>query len=106
MGFFGSDHAQSAHGQVYGGGQPHASITHELIAGAVGFEAMRMFEHHEERQGKVEHHQLAKELVAGFVTAELDKHFEQGSFGHLDRGQAMRMAQEQAEGLLNHRRRW
>jgi len=56
-------------------------------------------------QGKVEHHELAKELLAGFVTAELDKHFEQGSFGHLDRWQAMRMAQEQAQGLLNHRRR-
>jgi Protein of unknown function (DUF3759) len=105
MGFFGSDHAQAAHGQVYGGGKSHGSITHELLAGAVGFEAMRMFEHHEERKGKVEHHELAKELLAGFVAAELDKHFEQGSFGHLDRGQAMRMAQEQAQGLLNHRRR-
>jgi hypothetical protein len=104
MGFFGSDHAQAAHGQVYGGGTPHGSVTHELLAGAVGFEAMRMFEHHEERQGKVEHHELAKELLAGFVTAEVDKHFERGSFGHLDRGQAMRMAQEQGQGLLSHRR--
>ena len=101
MGFFGSDHAQAAHGQVYGGGKPHGSITHELLAGAVGFEAMRMYEHHREREGLSEHHALGKELIAGFAAAEVDKHFEQGRFGHLDREQARRQARRHAEGLYD-----
>lgn len=103
MGLFDRDRAEIAHGQVYGGQAPHADVTHELLAGAVGFEAMRMYEHHREREGIVEHHELGKELIAGFAAAEVDKHFDRGTFGHLDRGQARAMAQEQAHGLFAQR---
>jgi pimeloyl-ACP methyl ester carboxylesterase len=41
MGLFDLVGARSAHDQIYGGGMPHADITHEVLAGAVGFEAMR-----------------------------------------------------------------
>lgn len=74
MGFLEHELAKHAHGQVYGGSN-HASVTHELLAGAAGFEAMRMYEHHREREGFTPHHELAKELLAGFVAAEVDKHF-------------------------------
>lgn len=100
MGLFERDHAERAHGQVYGGQTPHASMTHELLAGAAGFEAMRMYEHHREREGIVEHHELGKELIAGFAAAEIDKHFDKGSFGHLDRERARAMAREGAQGLF------
>jgi len=103
MGFFGKDHAQNAHGMVYGGQMPHADLTHELLAGAVGFEAMRMYEHHREREGIVEHHELGKELIASFAAAELEKHFETGRCGHLDRGQARLLALQQAHGLYDQR---
>jgi hypothetical protein len=88
------------HGQVYGGQVPHANVTHEMLAAAAGFEAMRMYEHHREREGASAHHQLAKEMIAGFAAAEVDKHFEQGRFGHLDRDQARAQAQRHALGLF------
>jgi len=101
MGFFDFGNAQNAYGQVYEGGTPHAEVSHELLAGAAGFEAMRMYEHHRENEGITEHHGLGKELVAGFAAAEVDKHFENGGFGHLDRQQAQFQAQQQAQYLYD-----
>jgi hypothetical protein len=99
MGLFDMFGAQDAYDQVYDDGRPRHEITHELIAGAAGFEAMRMWEHHREREGYPEHHELAKELLAGFVTAEVDKHFERGHYGHLDRERAQFDARQQADHL-------
>jgi|SRR5580658_10210089 hypothetical protein len=101
MGLFDRDRAEGAYGQVYGGQMPHADVTHEVLAAAVGFEAMRMYEHHREREGITEHHELGKELMAGFAAAEVDRHFDRGSFGHLDRGQARMMAQQHAGGMFD-----
>jgi Protein of unknown function (DUF3759) len=99
MGLFDMLGARGAYDQVYGGGMPHHDITHELLAGAAGFEAVRMYEHHREREGIVEHHAAGKEMLAGLAAAEVDKHFDSGRFGHLDRGQARRQAMEQADHL-------
>jgi len=99
MGFFDRLGAQGAYDQVYGGGIPHHDMTHELLAGAAGFEAVRMYEHHREREGIVEHHELGKELLAGFAAAEIDRHFESGRYGHLDRHEARRQAEQQAHYL-------
>jgi hypothetical protein len=99
MGLFDRLGAEGAYDQVYGGGMPHHDVTHELLAGAAGFEAVRMYEHHREREGIVEHHTLGKELLAGFAAAEVDKHFDSGRYGHLDRHQARLQAQEQADHL-------
>ncbi|MCX4094618.1 DUF3759 domain-containing protein [Nocardia sp. alder85J] len=105
MGLFGLfDHkgAGDAHGQVYGGGEPHeGSWTHELIAGAAGFEAMRAFEKHQEREGQPVHHELAKELIAGFAAAEVDKLFESKGLDWLDRDRAKQHASEQAVALYD-----
>jgi hypothetical protein len=100
MGLFDRERGEAAYGQVYGGQAPHADVTHEVLAAAAGFEAMRMYEHHREREGITEHHELGKELMAGFAAAEVDKHFDRGSFGHLDRGQARMMAQQHAQGMF------
>ena len=99
MGFFDFLEAQGARDQVYGNEYPRHQVTHELLAGAAGFEAMRMYEHHREREGIVEHHELGKELLAGFAAAEIDKHFERGHYGHLDRERARYAAQQQADYL-------
>ena len=58
-----------------------------------------MYEHHLSREGLTPHHALAKELLAGFVATEIDRHFYRGHYGHLSRRQARRLAQEQAEHL-------
>jgi len=99
MGLFSHHHARDAYDQVHGGGLPHHQMTHELLAGAAAFEAMRLFEQHREREGIPEHHKLAKELLAGFVGAEIEKHFESGRYGHLNRREAHRLAREQADSL-------
>ncbi len=99
VGLFHRHGAQDAYDQVYGGGIPHHEVTHDLLAGAGGFEAVRMYEHHREREGIAEHHALGKELLAGFAAAEVDKHFDSGRFGHLDRDQARLQAQQQADYL-------
>ena len=92
-------HHRDAYDAVYGGRRPHHEITHELLAAAVGFEAMRMYERHREREGVPVHHRLAKELLASFVAAEIDRHFDTGRYHHLNRHQAHRLAREQAEYL-------
>ena len=99
MGFFDRLGAQGAYDQVYDDQRPRHEITHEVLAGAAGFEAMRMYEHHREREGIVEHHELGKEMLAGFAVAEIDKHFQQDRYGHLDRHEAKRLAREQADYL-------
>ena len=54
-----SDDASQAHQDVYGqdGPQPdnQASFSHELLAGAAGFEAMRKYQQHEEANGRLSH---------------------------------------------------
>ncbi|MGD0703144.1 MAG: DUF3759 domain-containing protein [Trebonia sp.] len=55
--------ARGAYDQVNGGGIPPGEVTHDLLAGAAGFEAVRMYEHHREREGIAEHHALGKELL-------------------------------------------
>jgi hypothetical protein len=91
MGLFDLLGAREAHGRMYGGDVRH-DVTHELLAGAAGFEAMRVYEHHRE---------LGRELIAGFAAAEVDKHFDSRGLGHLDRGEARRLAREQAQGLYD-----
>jgi hypothetical protein len=103
MGLFDMLGAQGAYDQVYGGGLRHHDVTHEVLAGAAGFEAVRMYEHHREREGIIEHHALGKEMLAGFAAAEVDKHFDSGRFGHLDREQARLQAREQADYLWQQR---
>jgi len=99
MGLFDFLGARDAYGHVYDDERPRHEVTHELLAGAAGFEAMRMYEHHREREGITEHHELGKEILAGFAVAEVDKHFDRGHYGHLNRHEAKRLAQEQADYL-------
>jgi hypothetical protein len=95
--------AEDAHGQVYGDDAHHGSFTHELIAGAAGFEAMKAYERHREAEGIQEHHELGKEMIAGFAAAEADKLFETRGLDFLDREEARRQSREQAEYLYDER---
>src|SRR6201994_2895739 len=99
MGLFDFLGANEAYDDVYGGRRPHHEVTHERLAGAAGFEAMRMYEDHRQREGIPVHHRVAKELLAAFVAAEIDRHFDTGRYHHLRRHEARRMAREQAEWL-------
>ena len=93
--------AQNAYDQVYTDPIPQPEVSHELLAGAAGFAAMHEYEKHREREGIQEHHELGKEMVAGFAAAEVDKHFEERRYEHLERDQARLAAQQQAQYLYD-----
>ena len=61
------DDASQAHQDVYGqdGPQPdnQASFSHEVIAGAAGFEAMRKYQQHEQANGTLSHTALLPPLL-------------------------------------------
>ncbi len=57
---------------------------------------MRAYEHHVARHGHPPHHQMMKELLAGFATAEIDKLFETHGLNWLDKERAKQMAVHQA----------
>lgn len=48
-----ADDSQDAHQQVYGGGEQHeAKFSHELVGGAAAFEAMKLFEDRQRKEGR------------------------------------------------------
>ncbi|RSH92733.1 hypothetical protein EHS25_008179 [Saitozyma podzolica] len=78
-----------------------AKLSHELIGGAAGFEAMKAYEQHCAKNGQPPSHAMAKELLAGFAAAEVDKLFETKGLDAYDREEAKRHAKQQAEQALN-----
>ena len=87
------------------GPRHRGELTHELIGGAAGFEAMRLHERHREREGIVGHHKLGKELIAGFTAAEAAELIDERKLNRLDRERAKRRAIAQAEHLYGQRYR-
>ncbi|KAG0341444.1 hypothetical protein BG000_009052 [Podila horticola] len=85
------------HDEVYGGNTHKASWTHELIAGAAAFEAMKK---HEEGnpEGK---HKLTKEIFAAMAGAEADKLFETQGLDFIDREKAKHAAKKNAERIYD-----
>lgn len=78
MGWFDHDEARNASQEVYGyegqvQEQHKGKFSHELIAGAAGFEAVKAYEDHLRKEGQPVSHSTMKELLAGFAMAEVDK---------------------------------
>lgn len=86
-----------SHQEVYDGENHEAKFSHELIAGAASFEAAKLFEDRQRREGKPVSHQFAKELLAGFAGGEVDKLFETKGLDYLDRDRAQDQARQYAE---------
>jgi hypothetical protein len=61
--------------QFYGSDNK-AELSHELIAGAASYEAMKAYEEHCQKEGKPESHERAKEIIAGFAGAFIDRELE------------------------------
>ncbi|KAM0800193.1 hypothetical protein BDR22DRAFT_852105 [Usnea florida] len=100
---FGFDDASQAHNDVYGqdGPQPdepdnQGHFSHELLAGAAGFEAMRKYQQHEQANGVAENHTFAKDILAGFAGGEADKLVETKGEDFYDREKLKRDAQQNA----------
>ncbi|ORX60372.1 hypothetical protein DM01DRAFT_1159062 [Hesseltinella vesiculosa] len=77
---------------------PHkASLSHELLAGAAAFEASKAYNDHCAKNGKPASHALAKELLAGFAGAAVDRMVETKGLDFIDKKKAERHAREQLD---------
>ncbi|GJE86705.1 DUF3759 domain-containing protein [Phanerochaete sordida] len=92
-----SDQAQAYNQyQQYDDPQAHkAELSHELIAGAASYEAAKAYENHCERNGQPGSHAEAKELLAGFAGAFIDREAETKGLDFVDREKAKYEASRQ-----------
>ncbi|OTB07680.1 hypothetical protein M426DRAFT_71477 [Hypoxylon sp. CI-4A] len=98
---FGFDETKNQRDEIYDG-QPHESkISHELVGGGAAFEAMKIFEDRQRKEGKPVEHAFAKEILAGIAGAEADKLIETKGLDFVDREKAKRHARQQAEELYD-----
>ncbi|KAI6122197.1 hypothetical protein EDD16DRAFT_1829182 [Pisolithus croceorrhizus] len=67
-----------------------AKLSHELIAGAAAYEAAKAYENHRAKNGEPASHAQAKELLAGFAGAFIDREVETKGLDFLDRQKAKR----------------
>ncbi|KAJ5594752.1 CipC1 protein concanamycin induced protein C [Penicillium hispanicum] len=106
MGWFSDDSDEAAsHDAVTN--RPHeASWSHELIGGAAAYEAMKAYENHEEQNGQVEDHAKAKEILAGFAGAFVDREVETKGLDFIDREKAKRHAEDRMQDQLDQSGRW
>lgn len=113
--------SHDAYNQVYNEdqGENKGSLSHEVIAGGASFAAFKAFEDHQRAEGntslcgsqnpvtdihigKPVSHAFAKELIAGFAGAEVDKLAETKGEDYFDKEKAKHHAKKQAEELYEH----
>ncbi|KAH8827737.1 hypothetical protein DL96DRAFT_1600136 [Flagelloscypha sp. PMI_526] len=81
---------------------PHkAALSHELISAAASYEAAKAYEEHCAKNGKPDSHAQAKELLAGFAGAFIDRIVETKGLDYVDREQAKHKAKQHAHEALN-----
>ncbi|KAL0092512.1 hypothetical protein J3Q64DRAFT_1719284 [Phycomyces blakesleeanus] len=100
MGLF--DSFSSQHEEVNKQESEHeGSFTHELIAGAAAYQAVKAYNEHCEKEGRPAEHSMAKQLLAGFAAGALDKLIETKGLDYLDKQKAKKHAEEQVEEYYN-----
>ncbi|KAE8351128.1 putative phosphoglycerate mutase family protein [Aspergillus coremiiformis] len=94
-----SEQAQSYNQfQNYDGSEEHkAKFSHELIAGAASYEAMKAYDDHVAKNGQPPSHEHAKEILAGLAGAFIDREFETKGLDFVDREKAKYHARQQLE---------
>ncbi|KAJ5522411.1 hypothetical protein N7527_006526 [Penicillium freii] len=96
MGWFSDDSDQAQAYNTYNGQQEHdPSVIHELIAGAASYEAAKAYENHVAENGEPDSHAKAKEILAGFAGAFVDREVETRGLDFFDKEKAKYDAYEQ-----------
>ncbi|KAF9075772.1 cipC protein [Rhodocollybia butyracea] len=100
MGWFSEDSDQAqAYDQV--NNAPHkAELSHELLGGAASYAAMKAYEKHCADNGKPDSHAEAKELIAGFAGAFLDRMVETKGLDYVDKKKAERAAKQHVDEIV------
>lgn len=94
MGIF--DHFKESHTEL--SDAPHkAKLSHELIAGAAAYEAEKAYAKHCKENGKPQSHERAKELMAGFAGAFIDRMVETKGLDYVDKEKAKHDAKKHVE---------
>jgi len=111
----GSNQAKEAHAEVYGNdngngnsqpapssGKNTGSWTHEVLAAAAGFEAMRVYERQQAKQkGQPPNHSIVKGILAGLAAAAVDRLIETKGLDYLDAQRARVAAQRTATDMVD-----
>ncbi|KAG6819820.1 hypothetical protein H0H93_008230 [Arthromyces matolae] len=100
MGWFSSDSNQAQAYQEVVNSPPKAKLSHELLAGAASYEADKAYENHIARYGKPESHAKAKELLAGFTGAFIDREVETKGLDYVDKREVENKARGNYERQL------
>ncbi|ORY71120.1 uncharacterized protein BCR38DRAFT_479641 [Pseudomassariella vexata] len=95
---FGFGEAKEKRDEVYNG-EHESHLSHEVIGGGAAFEAMKLFEDRQRKEGKTVSHAFAKEILAGIAGAEVDKLIETKGLDYVDQEKAKHHAKKQAEHL-------
>ncbi|KIM43851.1 hypothetical protein M413DRAFT_443731 [Hebeloma cylindrosporum] len=75
---------------------PHkAELSHELIAAAASYEAAKAYENHCAENGQPQSHAFAKEVLAGFSGAFVDRIVETKGLDFIDKEKAKHHANQQ-----------
>ncbi|KAJ4293623.1 hypothetical protein N0V90_008907 [Kalmusia sp. IMI 367209] len=101
---FGWGDSEDAYQQVYENQnfeENKSSFGHELVAGGAAFAGFKAFEDHQRKEGKPVSHAFAKELLAGFAGAEVDKLAETKGEDWFDKEKAKRQAKQNAERMYD-----
>nr|AAT91245.1 CipC1 protein [Paxillus involutus] len=67
MGWFNDDSEQANYHDQLTNDKHQGNFTHDLLAGAIAYEATKAYEDHLTKKGKPDSHAKAKELLAAFV---------------------------------------
>ncbi|CAG7916175.1 unnamed protein product [Penicillium olsonii] len=105
MGWFSDDSDQAQAYNAVQNGDYHekheSSKIHELIAGAASYEAAKAYEDHVARNGQPESHAKAKEILAGFAGAFIDREVETRGLDFVDKEKAKYQAREHAHNAYD-----
>ncbi|KAI9568496.1 hypothetical protein HD554DRAFT_2098587 [Boletus coccyginus] len=71
-----------------------AKLSHELIAAAASYEAMKAWNDHKENKGEEVSHSTAKEILAGAAGFFIDRMVETKGLDALDKHKAKKQAEE------------
>ncbi|RAO73028.1 uncharacterized protein BHQ10_009040 [Talaromyces amestolkiae] len=100
MGWFSDDSQQADSYNQYQNTEPHeSSLSHELIAGAASYEAAKAYERHVSENGQPASHAEAKEILAGFAGAFIDREVETRGLDFIDREKAKREARRHIDSV-------
>ncbi|KAF2276449.1 uncharacterized protein EI97DRAFT_467142 [Westerdykella ornata] len=93
------DSCSQAYSRVYENGDVDEQKHHrgqEFLAGGMALAGFKAFEDHQRKEGKPISHGMAKDMLAGFAGAEVDKFCQQEGHEWFDHEKAKRHAEEQA----------